>query len=446
LYPSPVVQSSPLFAARLVILAGVSAALHAGKLAPALPVLQQEMGITLLEAGFLLSLVQLSGMTLGWVVGLSADGIGLRRCMLWGLGVLTVVSALGALTTGPLALLVCRALEGCGFLLAVTPAPSLIRRAMGAQQLGRLMGYWGTYMPLGTALALLVGPSVIAAWGWPALWLSLSGLTAVMAVLVWRCLPIDGVPPGVECVPLASGGVPPTSGDVLPTGDGVRPMSVSVGWQWRLRETLRAPGPVLLALSFGVYSGQWVAVVGFLPSIYALAGIPAGTSALLTAAVALVNITGNAASGYLLQRGVSPQRLLAIGFGAMAGGALVTFGDALVDLLPFLSVAGDAAPTVHFAAVLVFSSVGGLIPGTLFALSVRLSPHASTVSSTVGLMQQLSATGQFVGPPVIAWVAVAMGGWQYTGWVTGACCAVGWVLAIRIGRLLRDHPRDHSRD
>jgi MFS transporter, CP family, cyanate transporter len=427
------VQSSPLFAARLVILAGVSAALHAGKLAPALPVLQQEMGITLLEAGFLLSLVQLSGMTLGWVVGLSADGIGLRRCMLWGLGVLTVVSALGALTTGPLALLLCRALEGFGFLLAVTPAPSLIRRLMSTQQLGRLMGYWGTYMPLGTALALLVGPSVIADWGWPALWLGLSGVTAVMALSVWRCLPGDGV---------------------LPASIGIRPVSGGLGWQSRLRETLRAPGPMLLALSFGVYSGQWVAVVGFLPSIYALAGIPAGTTALLTAAVALANITGNAASGYLLQRGVSPQRLLTIGFGAMAGGALVAFAhglaerlaeglaQVLTELLSLLSFDGVSATSVRFAAVLVFSSVGGLIPGTLFALSVRLSPQANTVSSTVGLMQQLSATGQFVGPPAIAWVALAMGGWQHTGWVTGACCAVGWVLANRIGRLLRDLPGD----
>lgn len=401
-------QASPLFAARLVILSGVSAALHAGKLAPALPILQQTMGITLLEAGFLLSLVQLSGMTLGWVVGLSADGIGLRRCMLSGLTVLTLVSALGALATGPMALLLCRALEGFGFLLAVTPAPSLIRRAMGVQQLGRLMGYWGTYMPLGTALALLVGPSVIAAWGWPALWLGLSGVTAVMAVLVWRCLPGDGV---------------------LPASDGPVPVSVGLGWQSRLRETLRAPGPVLLALSFGVYSGQWVAVVGFLPSIYALAGLSAGTTALLTAAVALVNVTGNAASGILLQRGWSAQRLLTTGFAAMAGGTVLAFASWVTDL--------GAPPVLRFVAIMVFSGVGGLIPGTLFSLSVRLSPHATTVSSTVGLMQQLSATGQFFGPPAIAWVAVAMGGWAQTWWVTGACCVLGCVLAQEIGRLLK---------
>ena len=53
-----------LRAARYVIAAGVVAALHVGKLPPALPVLKDVLGISLLQAGFLLSLVQLAGMTL----------------------------------------------------------------------------------------------------------------------------------------------------------------------------------------------------------------------------------------------------------------------------------------------------------------------------------------------------------------------------------------------
>ena len=51
-------------------MAGVSAALHVGKLPPAVPVLQQQLGVSLLQAGFLLSTVQVAGMLLGLVVGL----------------------------------------------------------------------------------------------------------------------------------------------------------------------------------------------------------------------------------------------------------------------------------------------------------------------------------------------------------------------------------------
>lgn len=41
--------------AALVVLAGIGAALHVGKLAPALPVLRESMDISLVQAGFLLS-------------------------------------------------------------------------------------------------------------------------------------------------------------------------------------------------------------------------------------------------------------------------------------------------------------------------------------------------------------------------------------------------------
>ena len=47
-----------------IIVAGFMAAIHVGKLPPAVPVLQRELGISLVEAGILLSLVQGAGMLL----------------------------------------------------------------------------------------------------------------------------------------------------------------------------------------------------------------------------------------------------------------------------------------------------------------------------------------------------------------------------------------------
>ena len=55
---SPARRADP---ALLVILAGVVAALHIGKLPPAIPVLRDALGLTLVQAGFLLSLVQRTG-------------------------------------------------------------------------------------------------------------------------------------------------------------------------------------------------------------------------------------------------------------------------------------------------------------------------------------------------------------------------------------------------
>lgn len=384
----------------VVIVAGICAALHVGKLPPALPVLQVQMGITLLQAGFLLSLVQMSGMALGLVVGLSADSFGLKKTMMFGLGLLVVASFAGAGMLDVTSLLALRAAEGFGFLCVVMPGPALIRSTVAPQQLAGRMGWWGTYMPLGSAMALLAGPFVISATGWPLWWCLLALITAFAFLFVWLCVPSDLMQP-------------------KPT--------VQSRWQQRLNLTLHTPGVWYVSLCFAVYSSQWMAVVGFLPTMYAQTGMHPALNGVLTAVVALVNASGNIASGQLLQRAWHPRQLIAVGFACMAIGAMMAF--VVVDGvgLPF---------ALRFFGLVMFSAVGGLIPGTLFSTAVKLAPSDQTVSTTVGWMQQWSAMGQFVGPPLVAWVAASIGGWQWTWCVTVAFSCIGAVMAFKISHEL----------
>jgi MFS transporter, CP family, cyanate transporter len=385
----------------VIVFAGVCAALHVGKLPPALPVLQDALGITLVQAGFLLSAVQVASMTLGLAVGLSADSLGLRRSMLVGLGLLSFASISGGFVDDAQSLLL-RALEGLGFLLVVMPAPALIRRTVDASQLSGRMGWWGTYMPTGSALALLLGPWVIAGLNWSAWWWLLGVVAALAWLAVWLCVP-DVQPPAAAH------------------------NAANDAWPKRLALTLKSPGPWLVALTFAVYSSQWLAVVGFLPTVYAELGLTAGVAGVLSACVALANVSGNIMSGRLLQRGWPAQRLLSIGFACMTLGAVGAY--AVWD--------GAGLPTaLRFTCVVMFSAVGGLIPGTLFSCALRLAPSEGTVSTTVGYMQQLSALGQFAGPPLVAWVAASAGGWQWTWAVTATLSLAGAVLAHFIGRAL----------
>lgn len=402
-------KPTPNRAATAIILAGIVAALHIGKIPAAIPVLRDALGITLMEAGFLLSMVQLAGMLTGVLVGVACDGMGLRRSMVFGQLLLFAASLGGMWARQPSDLLVLRALEGFGFLLVVLPAPSLIRRLVTPHQLPKFLGLWGAYMPTGAALALLCGPLVMTALGWQAWWGLLGCLSAVMSI--W--LRVSVTPDTKQRQ---------TEGDPAPGSASAPTFAQAVApWTRRLHSTLTCSGPWLVAMAFAMYSSQWLAVIGFLPFVYTQSGVNAATAGALTALVCSVNVIGNIGAGVLLHRGWFARRLLYFGFGSMA---LTTF-------LAFSTMTGDS-PLLRYVAVLLFSAVGGLVPGTLFSVAVRVSPSEHTVSTTVGWVQQCSATGQFFGPPLVAWVASQTGGWHATWVVTGLASFVGLCLASRL--------------
>lgn len=393
-----------LSADALVIACGVVAALHVGKLPPALPLLREELGISLVQAGFLLSVVQAAGMALALALGLGVFRLGLRRSLISGLLILAAASLAGSFAQGATGLLLGRAAEGVGFLLVSLAAPSLIRTLVPPQQLSLRMGLWGTYMPTGMALALLAGPMVMAGHGWGAWWWGLGLLATAMAA--WALRVLGWQDPGTGPLQAAT---PPTT-----------------PWTAVLRNTLGQRGPWLVALAFGAYSSQWITVIGFLPTIYADAGVAHTTAGLLTALAAAANIGGNVMAGALLHRGRAPVQLLLIGFVTMGMAAFLAFG--LPHAMPAFG---------RYAAVLAFSAVGGLIPGTLFALAVRVAPHHHAVPAVVGWTLQCSALGQFIGPPTAAWWTSHHGGWSQTWVSTASAAAAGVMLALALGRVLR---------
>lgn len=400
--------------ALVAILAGVCAALHVGKLPPAIPALQSALGLSLMQAGFLLSMVQAAGMTAGVAFGALADGLGPRRSMLVGLTILALASALGGAADGATALMVLRAAEGFGFLLVVLAAPALVRRLVAPERLSTTLGLWGAYMPLATALALLTGPWVITLAGWRAWWWGLAALTAAMAI--WLAAAV-----GAE-----------VGGRAMRIGN-------ATSWSARLRSTLATPGPWLVAMAFAMYSGQWLAVIGFLPTIYAQAGAAGTVAGALTALAAAVNMIGNIAAGRLLHRGAPPAWLLTTGYVVMGVAAFVAFFGFGVD-------GGVAIPaSVRYGAVLAFSAVGGLVPATLFVLALRVAPDPDSISATVGWVQQWSALGQFGGPPLVAWLAVRTGSWQSTWMASGTCALLGLALTAAIARRITAEAPARSR-
>ncbi len=378
----------------LIIAAGFVAAMHIGKLPPAIPVLQQQLGISFIQSGLLLSLVQGAGMCFGLLIGSYIQRIGFKFCILLGLALLTLASLLGSFSQSIHVLLGLRILEGFGFLLVTLTAPAFIRQMVPVEQLSLKMGLWTSYMGGGMGIALLIAPFVIMHFGWASVWLSLSILTACLFLMIAYWVPR-----------------PDTA---------LNKMSV-LGL---IKDTLTHPAAWLLALIFGTYAGQWFALVGFLPTIYEQNHISLQLSGALTASVSIANAVGTFACGLMLQRGFQAKTLVQVGFAVLIICALSFY--LFKDFLPFL---------LQYLSVFGFSLFGGLVAAVIFAQALHFAPYPAAISTTIGLVLQYSAISQFVLPPTIALIVSETNTWLWVGILMSSLSVIGILLSQRLFNL-----------
>lgn len=378
----------------LLVGAGVIGGGHVGKVPAALTVLRSDLGLGLVAAGWVISMFNIVGLVTGMALGALADTAGHRRLMLAGLAALALAGLFGAASVNGAMLLLSRLLEGFGFMMTVVAVPSLIVRATRLDDQRLAFGIWAAYMPAGMALMLGLTPFLMAPFGWRGLWVVNAVLAAVFAVTLL-----------IATKPLAR----PAS---------ARPKVTFAAIARDIRDTVSAPGPIVLALGFGVYALQYVSVFGFLPTVMVeQEGLTPVVAASLTAFAIFMNVPGNLLGGMLLHRGMS--RAMAI--------ALASIVMGLCDI-------GIYEPSLAFwpryALAVVLSLVGGIIPTALFSGAPVLARSPRLVATTNGLIMQGSNLGQSIGPPAIAALAASLGTWRWSPLVLTSCAVAGVGLAV----------------
>jgi predicted MFS family arabinose efflux permease len=164
-------------------------------------------------------------------------------------------------------------------------------------------------------------------------------------------------------------------------------------------------------------------VTAFVPLILVeRAGWSVAAAAAAGAVVMLANITGNLAAGILLDRGVRRVRLLQVAALALACGSSLLMLEALPVAL-------------RIAGALLFSSFGGMIPGSLFAGVPRHAPSPRHVATVNGLMLQGVALGQLLGPAITAFIVGRAGSWTWGIAYLLPMAALSMLAATLLGRL-----------
>ena len=381
----------------LLFTAGIAVAFQVGKVPGALPFLKVDLGLTLFVAGWVVSIFNVMASAGGALFGVAADRMGHRRIALAGLVITAAAGIAGSFATDSSTLLVTRAIEGLGFILTVVAIPPLMLALCTDQDRSKAMGLWSAYMPTGMGVMLFASGPLLGVADWRSLWLIVSVLIGMVALAI--ALRIPG--PGTEM------------------GQGREQKSA---WADFLM-TARRPGPLLLGAIFATYAAQYLAIMAFLPLILVEdAGVAPSSAAMLGALAVASNIIGNLSSGFLLDRGLSRSILVIATSIVMAASGAAVF----VDTLPFAG---------RYGCALVFSAIGGVIPGVMFAGAPVHAPRSGLVSSVNGFIMQGAAVGQLLGPPFAGFLVARSGTWTTAAGFVVAAAALTCVSAVILGRI-----------
>jgi MFS family permease len=266
-----------------LIFAGVVAAFQIGKAPIAIPLIRQELGLSLTFASWVIGVYAVVGAIAGLPAGLVINFLGARRSVIIGLLVIGAASCAGAFATSGRTLLLTRVLEGTGFLMVAIATPTLLGLVTASKDRDVVFGCWAVYFATGSVIVMLAGP-LLAAFGWRSLWYSTGLLSLAYALVVWSVAPVARNAP-------ASGG---------------RRLA-DIG------RIMRAPGPLLLALAFGCYSLQYHALTGLLPTLLVeQLGLSVATAGVLSAVTIIANGLGAVSAGFLLRQGIALWALRAL--------------------------------------------------------------------------------------------------------------------------------------
>jgi MFS family permease len=378
----------------LVFVVGAITTMQLGKVPPTLPSIRGDLGISMVTAGWVASLISVIGAVIGVAIGIAADSIGYRRIVVYGLIFIGAGSALGGFADSGAFLLATRFLEGVGYIAIIVAGTPLIAGVCTGKDMDAAMGLWSAYFPLGVGIMILIAPAFLGAFGWRALWVGNAILAGAFLLLFFRAT--RGV--GAAAAPAAR----QTWADV--------------------RTTLARPGPWLLTASFIPMSISVFALTTWMPSflIEKLGRSPA-IAAVYAAVFMLLFIPSNVVGGWLLaDPRIKRWHLLAAG------------GVALGALPP--GIIGDGVPEwARIACALVYTQLVGLIPGAVFAGIPAHAPTPRQIGTVAGVLIQGNFLGVLLGPPLLAQAVEALGGWEQSSWVMVLVGALGVTTALGIG-------------
>jgi predicted MFS family arabinose efflux permease len=368
-----------------IFLFGVLGASTVSKLVPLGADISARFGTSAADFGWLISLLGLTALILAIPSGLLVDRFGPRRIFAASVLLGMAANLLYFIAPTYLWMQVARLVEGIAIAHLYTAAPAFLMGTSEGPRRATAMTIWAAYMPVGTAVGLLLAGHFAGTAQWRHAFLAHGALFVLVGLLnFWQ--------PRLQAASVRAPGL--------------------IERLRGLRLAYSRPPLLLLALAFflmiSVGFGANTTFPGYLARLHDLP----------------VNVTANAiALGTLL---MVP--------GSLGVGALLARGMRIGPVFTVLGVLGAAAGSLAFQAgigvqlrmvvVAVWFVVSGAGLAALMAMLPRVA-EPQRRGAAAALLNQAGATATFVNPPL--WLSLAAGGkgLPFTILMMGA-----WIIAV----------------
>ena len=188
---------------------------------------------------------------------------------------------------------------------------------------------------------------------------------------------------------------------------------------------LGTPGPVLLALAFGTYTFQYLALSGLLPALLVdRMGLSIAAAGTVSAIAVAANAVGNMSAGALLRLGVPVWSIMA--------GAFAFVG---------LGRASASSPTRRRSRwSRCWRRRASASPASFRDRSMRrrrgIAPTSAMLAIALGLINQVTNIGNLAGPAAMAFTVQSLG-WSGAPLLFAGVAVTGVTIALLLRSVLR---------
>ncbi len=379
-------NKNDIFLAWFIVSCGIVGAINLAKLAPSMGRLIDYFQISLSTSGFIGGIFSVLMIATGLIGGIIVSKYGPRLAMLSGLFISVFGGIVPILKPDLPVLMFGRTMEGFGFLLINLSAPVLLSLHTNILNRGKVMGIWGSFMPAGNALIILIAPVIYLFSDWQLLWEVSAYFALGIYIAAYFIIPFDP--------------------EQLQT-------QFNENIFLAVLRTVKRWSIVVVGLTFACHSLVFLGNMQFLPYYFnEIKGYTETFAYIATALYCLISFAGHLFCGFLLNQGHKPSKLISIAF--IVAGVLVAFFFGLFDSL----VTFDRLPTMKLLAIMVVAFFMGLTPPTIFYLVSYISPPSRITPLNYGYMVQIQAIGIFAGSFLYGWLVDMTGEWSIIGFLS----------------------------